>query len=88
MLDATTIFTSGLAWRPFLDPIDIHDQWYLTLLPLAFLIALTYKAVRLNTIGPRYVKHVIVMTVQIVAAMIALAVGSYLLVLVVIPLFH
>ena len=88
MLDVISTIPSLLAWRPFLDPIDVHNQWYLTLIPLALLIAMTYKAVRLNVIGAQYVKHVVVMTVQIIGAMAALAVASYVLVLVVLPLFR
>ena len=88
MLTLPDMLNTTLAWRPFLDPMDVHTHWYITLLPLAFLIAFTYKAVRLNVIGPRFVKHVIVMTIQIIAAMIALAVASYVLVLLVLPRFY
>ena len=35
-----------LAWRPFLDPLDLHDLWFWLLIPLAVLIAVAYKAVR------------------------------------------
>lgn len=38
-----------LAWRPFVDPFrGAWDYWYLLLLPLAILIALIYKAIRLD----------------------------------------
>ncbi len=82
------ITNSTLAWRPFLDPLDLHTQWFYTLIPLAFLVSFTYKAVRLKNIGPSFAKHVIVMTIQIIGAMIALAIASYLLVLVVLPMFY
>lgn len=36
-----------LAWRPFLDPIDLHDHWLWLLPPLAFAIALVYKTLKL-----------------------------------------
>lgn len=35
-----------LAWRPFLDPIDLHGVWFWLLIPLGVLIAIAYKAVR------------------------------------------
>jgi hypothetical protein len=45
----TSLITS-LAWRPFLDPLDIHELWYLLLPPLVFAIALVYKALKLPTL--------------------------------------
>lgn len=27
-----------LAWRPFLDPLNLHSQWWMFLVPLSFLI--------------------------------------------------
>ena len=39
-----------LAWRPFLDPLDFHELWYLLLPPLVFAIALVYKALKLPTL--------------------------------------
>lgn len=68
-----------VAWRPFLDPMDLHDVWALMLAPLAFGIAVVYKAVRLKTLD-RYWPSVGVMTLQIVGGMVALAAGFYLLV--------
>lgn len=69
----------SLAYRPFLDPLDVHNIWWLFLAPFAFGIAMVYKAVRLRTLG-RYWLHVLMMTVQIIFGMIALAVASYLFV--------
>lgn len=41
-----------LAYRPFLDPLwGGWNYWYLFLLPLGFLIALVYKAVRLDDLS-------------------------------------
>jgi hypothetical protein len=66
-------------WRPFLDPINAHSFWYLLLIPISFFIAVAYKAVRVKTFAG-YWTAVVVMTVQIVAGMIALAIAFYLLV--------
>ncbi|HYE02043.1 MAG TPA: hypothetical protein VD963_02280 [Phycisphaerales bacterium] len=67
------------AWRPFLDPVQLHRHWWFLLIPLALGISVTYKAIRLRTLE-RYWREVVAMTVQIVLAMLALAAGVYLLV--------
>lgn len=72
------------SWRPFLDPINGHDWWYLLLLPLALGISIAYKAVRVRTMD-HYWREVLVMTVQLVAAMIVLAIAAYVLLIVIIP---
>lgn len=74
----------NLAWRPFLDPLDAHKVWYLFLLPLSLGISIAYKAVRVVDMRT-YWKDVAVMTTQIVLAMIALAIASYVIILVVVP---
>ncbi|MBC7771659.1 MAG: hypothetical protein H7210_04115 [Pyrinomonadaceae bacterium] len=68
-----------LAWRPFLDPLNVHDSWWYFLVPLAFLISLTYRAARLRTLE-KYWFSVFSMTIQIVFAMIGLVIASYLFV--------
>jgi hypothetical protein len=41
-----------LAYRPFIDPLrGGWNYWYLFLLPLSFLVALVYKAVRLDDLS-------------------------------------
>jgi hypothetical protein len=64
-------------WRPFIDPINAHSFWYLLLIPISFFIAVAYKAVRVKTLTG-YWTAVIVMTIQIVLGMIALAIAFYL----------
>ncbi|QOJ00608.1 MAG: hypothetical protein HRU70_08930 [Phycisphaeraceae bacterium] len=76
--------TPILAWTPFLDPIDIHRVWYLTLIPLAFGIAVVYKAVRLHDLN-HYWRHVLIMTAQIALGIIALAIATWLLVILILP---
>ena len=68
-----------LAWTPFIDPIDGHRHWYLFLIPLVFFISMVWKAVRLPTLES-YWRQVLLMTLQGVAGMIALALASFLLV--------
>ncbi len=87
-----SLFQSGcvatdslLAYVPFKTPINaLHDWWYLLLIPLAFGIALTYKALRVYDLRAIW-SQTLLMTVQIVVAMIGLAVALAIFVLVVIP---
>jgi hypothetical protein len=68
-----------LAYRPLLDPLNVHDIWWMFLVPMALGISIVYKAVRVQTMD-RYRQQVAIMTVQIILGMIALAVVSYLFV--------
>jgi hypothetical protein len=36
-----------LAWRPFLEPLPLHDPWFALLIPLVLVIALVYKTLKL-----------------------------------------
>ena len=73
------------AYTPFVDPLNLHRQWYLLLLPLALLTAVAYKAVRTRDMR-RYPVEVLVMAAQILLGMIALALGFLVFVEVLIPL--
>lgn len=74
-----------LAWRPFLDPLPLDHVWFLLLFPMAFFVALGYKAVR--TVDLKLLaREVAVMTTQIVLGMIALGLATYLFVQHVVPL--
>jgi hypothetical protein len=69
-----------LGYIPFVHPINaVHEWWLLLLVPLAFGISVTYKAVRMKTLE-EYWRQVLVMTVQIVLAMIGLAIAVTLIV--------
>lgn len=74
-----------LAYRPFIDPIDLQRGWYLLLIPLALGIAAAYKAVRVNDLRT-YPREVVVMTIQIIFAMLALGAASFMLVQHVLPM--
>jgi hypothetical protein len=73
-----------LAWRPFLDPLNLHEWWYALLVPLALGISVAYKAVRANSLK-HYWKHVFIMTAQIVIAMVGLGAASYVLLILIVP---
>ncbi|MHC5023333.1 MAG: hypothetical protein ACYTGG_05410 [Planctomycetota bacterium] len=76
---------NALAYIPFVHPIAaFHDWWYLLLVPLALGISMVYKALRMSSLHG-YLRHVLVMTAQIVLAMIALAIVLTILVQWVIP---
>ena len=66
-----------LAYTPFIDPLDLHDIWFVLIVPLAFGIALAYKAVRCGQ-AKRYPRQVLMMTVQIVVGIALLGVASYI----------
>jgi hypothetical protein len=66
-------------YRPFLDPLDLHGWWWLMLLPMSFMIAVVYKAVRIKDLRG-YWGAVLGMTGQIVIGMFVLGVATYLLV--------
>lgn len=75
-----------LGWRPFLDPIDAHAWWFALMVPLALGISVAYRAIRLERVGDgRYWWSVVVMTVQVVAAMILLGAASYVFIQVIVP---
>ncbi|MGD1915713.1 MAG: hypothetical protein ACFCBV_05955 [Phycisphaerales bacterium] len=74
-----------LAWRPFIDPMDAHSWWFLLIFPVAFLISVAWKAVRVDDIRqlPRAVG---VMTLQVVMAMLGLGLAAYIGLIVVLPI--
>jgi len=64
----------ALAYIPFVTPMQsVYMWWYLLLIPLSFGISVVWKAIRVPNFDD-YWRQVVVMTVQIVLAMIALAV--------------
>ncbi|MHC4079794.1 MAG: hypothetical protein ACYS15_06320 [Planctomycetota bacterium] len=71
---------------PFVDPIQVfHDWWYLLLIPLSFGISVIYRALKMRNLD-RFWRAVVMMTVQIVLVMAALAVALVALVELAIPL--
>ena len=74
-----------LAWIPFIEPLNLfHEWWYLLLVPLSLGISIVYKGVRMKVLAGFW-RETTIMTVQIVLAMVALAVLVTLLVQVIIP---
>lgn len=73
-----------LAYTPFIDPIDVHDIWFLLLFPLAVLIAMAYKAVRTPDMGD-YWKQTAKFAAQIIGGIIGLYVFSLVVLNVLLP---
>ncbi len=71
-------------YRPFLDPLDLHADWWLTAFPLVVLISIAYKSCRVGDLR-QYWKHVGMMSVQLVLLLIAIAACTHALVEWVIP---
>ena len=68
-----------LAYTPFIDPIDVHEWWMPFIIPLALGVSMVYRATREPTLN-HYWKRTIMMTVQVLLVMVALAVAFTLLV--------
>jgi hypothetical protein len=80
------MLSSMLSYIPFVYPINaFHAWWYLLLIPLSFGIAVIYKALRVHDLNSFW-REVIIMAIQIVLAMIALAIGLVILVQVIVPM--
>ena len=60
---------AGLAYRPFIDPLNLQKSWLILLVPLCFLIALTYKAVRVPDLRDLR-REVTIFTLQLVLAVV------------------
>lgn len=78
-----------LAYTPFLDPLPgtTHFWWFLVV-PLSFGVAMSWKAVRGPSLSnglAAYWKAVITMVVQVVLAVVGIAVGLFILVQMVLP---
>lgn len=74
-----------LAYRPFLDPLPMPPGgWWLTLIPMAVLIAIAYKAVRKPSLK-RYWRSVISMSLQIVLFITLAGAGVHVVVEWIVP---
>lgn len=65
-----TLTMLSLAWRPFLDPLPLHDYWMWLLLPLSVAIAVVYKALKLHDLTHLPLEAA-KLTVLIIVSMIA-----------------
>jgi uncharacterized protein HemY len=72
------------SFRPFLDPLDMHDWWFVLIVPIALLVSLAYKAVRVDELR-KLPRQVLAMSLQIMAGMIALGFLVYVVIEHVLP---
>jgi hypothetical protein len=76
-----------VAYRPFLDPIPMADGvWWLTIVPMALLISVAYKAVRKPTME-RFWRSAFSMATQIVVFVALAGLGVHALVEWIVPAF-
>lgn len=75
-----------LAWIPFLQPMNaVQSVWYFLLIPMAFGIAVIYRSLREESYLTFW-RSVVIMTVQIVVGIAAIAIALGAFVQFVIPL--
>ncbi len=74
-----------LAYRPFIDALNIDRYWYFTLIPLALGISLTFKAVRVQTFDS-FPRQVLTMAALIILGIIGLGLLTLLVVTVGMPM--
>jgi hypothetical protein len=74
-----------LGYTPLIDPLPVHDQWYLLIIPIAILIAVGYKSVRCTDMKD-YAREVFIFTMQILLGLGALAVLTTIVINFMIPL--
>jgi hypothetical protein len=82
---AADIASSLTAWTPFLEPLPSAGRhWWLFIVPLALFLSMAWKAVRLPRMD-HYWRDVFAMMFMIIAGVIGVAIGLYILVIVVMP---
>lgn len=75
-----------LAWTPFLQPAPgVQHWWWMLVIPMALGVSMAYKAIRVQELS-QWPKAVARMTLQIIAAVVGIAIGLYLLVIVLLPM--
>lgn len=78
--------TTTLAWTPFLDPLPAHSWWLLLIVPIVLGVSFAYKAVRVPDLRdlPRATA---VMFAQVLGGIVLVAIGMYLVVEWLMPLY-
>ena len=66
--------TTMLAWTPFIEPIPTIGSWWpLLLLPLSIGLSLVFRAIRTKDLS-NYARDVVIMSMQIILAMVGLGI--------------
>ncbi len=74
-----TLLPTLASYRPLLDPLPVDRHWPWLLLPLAVLIAIAYKAIKVSDLAEMK-RQVTVLSVQIVVGMVLAAAALWALV--------
>ncbi|MBU3727661.1 MAG: hypothetical protein FGM37_00205 [Phycisphaerales bacterium] len=75
----------AIAWIPFLEPIrGIGNAWWLLSIPLIVGISIAYKSIRAGSVE-RFWGQVAWFSLRVMLIMIALTIGLYVLVRIVLP---
>ena len=73
-------------WIPMIGPASwLQPVWWLLLIPMAWGLSMAYKAIRVGSLEG-YWMAVLVMTFQIVIAMVAIGLGLMILIQFVLPM--
>jgi len=83
-LSCVFLAAATLAYRPFLDPLDLHRYWFVLIVPLAFGTAVAYKGVKVRRMET-YWRQVLRMTLAVVVAMVVIGFASFVFVRFVFP---
>ena len=77
-IGAGALMPSIIAYRPFLDPINVDRYWLVLLAPLVLVISIVYKTIKLQDLSvlPR---HAAVLAAQIMAFMVLAAAALWLM---------
>lgn len=80
------MITAALGWVPFITPLHaLQPIWWLSLLPLAFGIAIVHKSLRAGRFD-RFWREVLVATIWIVGGVVGLGIVFAILVEWLIPM--
>ena len=78
--------TTVIAWTPFLQPAPGAQHWWWGLvIPMALGVSMAYTAIRVEKLAD-WPMAVGKMAAQVVGSVVAIAVGLYLLVIVLLPM--
>lgn len=77
--------TTILAYRPFIDPLNLQKTWFFLLAPLCLGVSVAYKAVRVADLS-HFWRQVAKMTLQLILLIILVGAALFAVVQYVLPL--
>jgi len=83
MITTLALWNGG---APLIDPMDIHDLAWVTIVPLTLFVAIAYKSVRVPEATPRaLIRQSLLMWVQTLAGMALLGAGIHVFLTYIVP---